>query len=58
MHRNMVFKTNCKVLTGLWQVADLEREGGAGLDPERANAALLKYYHAGFTTIDMADHCT
>jgi hypothetical protein len=54
----MVFKTNCKVLTGLWQVADLEREGGAGLDPERANAALLKYYHAGFTTIDMADHCT
>ncbi len=42
------------MLTGLWQVADLEREGP--LDVERAATALDAYAAAGFTTFDMADH--
>ena len=44
-----------RVLTGLWQVADLERDGQA-LDPESAAAFLKPYVDAGFTTFDMADH--
>lgn len=43
-----------RVLTGLWQVADLEREGP--LDIEAAAAAMDAYAAAGFTTFDMADH--
>ncbi|MEM0934405.1 MAG: aldo/keto reductase [Pseudomonadota bacterium] len=44
-----------RVLTGLWQVADMER-GGQTLDPERAADHLETYHAAGFTTFDMADH--
>lgn len=44
-----------RVLTGLWQVADLEREGGP-LDPDEAAAAMVPYREAEFTTFDMADH--
>lgn len=44
-----------RVLTGLWQVADMER-GGATLDPETAAAAMDPYVAAGLTTFDMADH--
>lgn len=44
-----------RVLTGLWQVADLER-GGTELDAEVAAAALAPYVDAGFTAFDMADH--
>jgi len=44
-----------RIVTGLWQVADMER-GGTPLDPERASAAMLEYVRAGFDTFDMADH--
>jgi aryl-alcohol dehydrogenase-like predicted oxidoreductase/enamine deaminase RidA (YjgF/YER057c/UK114 family) len=44
-----------RVVTGLWQVADMER-GGARLDPDKASDALAAYAAAGFDTFDMADH--
>ncbi len=44
-----------RVLTGLWQVADLER-GGAPLDVDAASDALIAYAEAGFDGFDMADH--
>lgn len=44
-----------RVLTGLWQIADMERDDGA-LDPELAADAMEPYVAAGFTTFDMADH--
>jgi len=44
-----------RVLTGLWQVADMER-GGRTLDADAAAGALVPYVEAGFTTFDMADH--
>lgn len=44
-----------RVLTGLWQVADMERDGRA-LDLEAAADAMVPYIEAGFTTFDMADH--
>ena len=52
-----------RVVTGLWQVADLERprnrgEGGDQrlLDPEAAARAMQPYVDAGLSTFDMADH--
>ncbi len=44
-----------RVIHGLWQVADMEREG-AELDPCAASRAMQPYVEAGFTTFDMADH--
>ncbi|MEO4000852.1 aldo/keto reductase [Mesorhizobium sp. CAU 1732] len=44
-----------RVLTGLWQVADIEKDGGP-LDVERAADHLEAYVTDGFTTFDMADH--
>ncbi len=44
-----------RLITGLWQVADLERNGNA-LDLEDAADDLLAYARAGFDTFDMADH--
>lgn len=44
-----------RLLCGLWQVADLEKEGET-LDPERGADALQAYAKAGFDTFDMADH--
>ncbi len=44
-----------RLVCGLWQVADLERNG-ATLDPGRAADALEAYARAGFDTFDMADH--
>src|SRR6056297_1110221 len=44
-----------KVLTGLWQVADIEKDGNA-IDPETGADALEAYLRAGFDTFDMADH--
>ena len=44
-----------RVLTGLWQIADMERDGRA-LDPESAARALRPYVEAGLTSFDMADH--
>jgi aryl-alcohol dehydrogenase-like predicted oxidoreductase/enamine deaminase RidA (YjgF/YER057c/UK114 family) len=44
-----------RVVTGLWQVADMERDRGP-LDPVAAAAAMANYAAAGFDTFDMADH--
>ncbi len=44
-----------RVLNGLWQIADLERDGAA-LDPKAAARHMAPYVEAGFTTFDMADH--
>jgi aryl-alcohol dehydrogenase-like predicted oxidoreductase/enamine deaminase RidA (YjgF/YER057c/UK114 family) len=44
-----------RVLTGLWQLADMER-GGRRLDLDRTAAAMRPYADAGLTTFDMADH--
>ena len=42
-------------VTGLWQIADMERDGRA-LDLEAAARAMTPYVDAGFTSFDMADH--
>jgi aryl-alcohol dehydrogenase-like predicted oxidoreductase/enamine deaminase RidA (YjgF/YER057c/UK114 family) len=44
-----------RVLTGLWQVADMERDGRP-LDPDATGQALGEYVDAGFDAFDMADH--
>lgn len=44
-----------RVLTGLWQVADMEKDGTA-LDTGKSAEALLAYSAEGFDTFDMADH--
>lgn len=44
-----------RVLTGLWQIADLERDGST-LDPVATAKFMAPYVDAGFTTFDMADH--
>jgi aryl-alcohol dehydrogenase-like predicted oxidoreductase/enamine deaminase RidA (YjgF/YER057c/UK114 family) len=44
-----------RVLTGLWQVADMERDGSP-LDPDAAGLALGAYADAGYDAFDMADH--
>jgi len=44
-----------RVLTGLWQIADMERHGTA-VDPEAGAGAMQRYVDAGLTTFDMADH--
>ncbi|MDE2791238.1 MAG: aldo/keto reductase [Paracoccaceae bacterium] len=44
-----------RVLTGLWQVADMER-GGIDLDPDQAADHLSRYAECGFDTFDLADH--
>ncbi|MEW9919794.1 aldo/keto reductase [Marimonas sp. MJW-29] len=47
--------TISRVLTGLWQVADMERDGNE-IDPDTGADALQAYVDAGFDTFDMADH--
>lgn len=44
-----------RIITGLWQVADLER-GDQALDLDAAGKALVEYADRGFDTFDMADH--
>ncbi len=44
-----------RVLTGLWQIADLERDGQA-LDAAATARHMWPYAEAGLTTFDMADH--
>ncbi len=44
-----------RIVTGLWQVGDMERDR-APLDPDAASTVLLDYARAGFDTFDMADH--
>lgn len=47
--------TISRALTGLWQIADLERDG-TKVDPVEAAKHMKAYLDAGFTTFDMADH--
>ncbi|MCH6200500.1 aldo/keto reductase [Aquiflexum sp. LQ15W] len=44
-----------KVLTGLWQIADMEKDGTV-LDPNVTSLAMAPYMEVGLTTFDMADH--
>ncbi len=44
-----------RVISGLWQIADMERDGRV-LDLDATAAAMQPYVDAGFTTFDMADH--
>ena len=47
--------TISRVITGLWQVADMERSG-SDLTPDTAADHLQTYVDSGFDTFDMADH--
>jgi aryl-alcohol dehydrogenase-like predicted oxidoreductase/enamine deaminase RidA (YjgF/YER057c/UK114 family) len=47
--------TVSRALTGLWQIADMERDGRT-LDLDAAARAMQPYAEAGLTTFDMADH--
>ena len=47
--------TISRVITGLWQVADIEKDGNI-MDIESAASALVEYADSGFDTFDMADH--
>ena len=44
-----------RVVTGLWQMADMERDGQK-IDLDHAAAAMRPYVDAGLTAFDMADH--
>lgn len=44
-----------RIVTGLWQIADLER-GGETLDVKATAAHMQAYVDAGLTSFDMADH--
>ena len=44
-----------QIITGLWQVADIEKEGKQ-LDQDQAAKTLVDYATEGFDTCDMADH--
>ena len=44
-----------RVITGLWQIADMERDGRT-LDLDATARAMGVYVDADFTTFDMADH--
>ena len=44
-----------RVLTGLWQIADMERDGKE-LDLAATAEEMAPYVDAGLTTFDMADH--
>lgn len=47
--------TVSRVVTGLWQIADMERDGRV-LDLDATAASMAPYAEAGFSTFDMADH--
>jgi aryl-alcohol dehydrogenase-like predicted oxidoreductase/enamine deaminase RidA (YjgF/YER057c/UK114 family) len=44
-----------RVITGLWQIADMERKGST-LDPVKTSRHMAPYVAAGLSTFDMADH--
>lgn len=44
-----------RILVGLWQVADIEKDGTL-LDPQKGADILQTYVDAGFDSFDMADH--
>ena len=43
-----------RIITGLWQMADIERE--EDIDPKAYSEKIIPYVEAGLTTFDMADH--
>ena len=43
------------IITGLWQIADMERDGKT-LNPHKASKYMKLYLDNGFSTFDMADH--
>lgn len=45
----------CRVTTGLWQMADQERDG-RGIDVDALADVLADYAETGFDSFDMADH--
>jgi aryl-alcohol dehydrogenase-like predicted oxidoreductase/enamine deaminase RidA (YjgF/YER057c/UK114 family) len=47
--------TISRALTGLWQIADMERDGQK-VDPKIGAKAMKAYVDAGFSSFDMADH--
>ncbi|MEO6446275.1 MAG: aldo/keto reductase [Gemmatimonadaceae bacterium] len=47
--------TISRAVTGLWQIADMERDGRT-IDLEATAASMRPYVESGFTTFDMADH--
>ncbi len=44
-----------RIVTGMWQIADMERDG-TPVDPVETAEAMKPYVDAGLTTFDMADH--
>ena len=44
-----------RIVTGLWQIADMERHGKI-LDPLETSVHMKSYADTGFTSFDMADH--
>ena len=44
-----------RIITGLWQIADMERDGNM-LDPMETAKYMEPYVEGGLTTFDMADH--
>ena len=44
-----------RIITGLWQIADMER-GGKSLDPKATAQHMIPYTDNGLTSFDMADH--
>src|SRR5437762_3115035 len=44
-----------RIITGLWQVADMEKDG-ARINLEKAAGGMAEYAKAGFDSFDMADH--
>jgi len=44
-----------RILTGLWQIADMERDGNQ-LNHNETAQSMIPYMKAGLTTFDMADH--
>ena len=47
--------TISRAITGLWQIADMEKDGST-LDPAATAPFMAAYAEAGLTTFDMADH--
>ena len=47
--------TISRAITGLWQIADMERDGRR-LDPVQTASYMTPYVERGFFTFDMADH--
>jgi aryl-alcohol dehydrogenase-like predicted oxidoreductase/enamine deaminase RidA (YjgF/YER057c/UK114 family) len=44
-----------RIVTGLWQVADIEKSGTL-IEPDKGAEAMAAYVAAGFDAFDMADH--